>query len=73
HLLMALSVIPMLPACNDLCVLMSLSRVQLERLRPLLDAQADECPARQPQVTETQTSAQPGAAKPHAPAKTQTG
>ena len=43
HLLMALTEKPMLPACNDLWVLLSLSRVQLERLRPLLDAQSDEC------------------------------
>lgn len=42
HLLMALTEKPMLPACNDLWVLLSLSRVQLERLRPLLDAQSDE-------------------------------
>ncbi len=34
HLLMALTEKPMLPACNDLWVLLSLSRVQLERLRP---------------------------------------
>ena len=60
HLLMALTEKPMLPACNDLWVLLSLSRVQLERLRPLLDAQSDECPARQPQVTEPLTSALPG-------------
>ncbi len=57
---MALTEKSMLPACNDLWVLLSLSRVQLERLRPLLDAQSDECPARQPQVTEPLTSAQPG-------------
>ncbi len=62
HMLMALTEKPMLPACNDLWVLLSLRRVQLERLRPLLDAQSDECPARQPQVTEPLTSAQPGAA-----------
>ena len=73
HLLMALTEKPMLPACNDLWVLLSLSRVQLERLRPLLDAQSDECPARQPQVTEPLTSAQPGAATTDAPAKTLTG
>ncbi len=73
HLLMALTEKPMLPACNDLWVLLSLSRVQLERLRPLLDAQSDECPARQPQVTETLTSAQPEAATTDAPAKTLTG
>ena len=48
HLLMALTEKPMLPACNDLWVLLSLSRVQLERLRPLLDAQSDECPAKHP-------------------------
>ncbi len=34
HLLMALTEKPMLPACNDLWVLLSLSRVQLERLHP---------------------------------------
>lgn len=73
HLLMALTEKPMLPACNDLWVLLNLSRVQLERLRPLLDAQSDECPARQPQVTEPLTSAQPGAATTDAPAKTLTG
>ncbi|HHG2881906.1 TPA: type VI secretion system ATPase TssH [Escherichia coli] len=73
HLLMALTEKPMLPACNNLWVLLSLSRVQLERLRPLLDAQSDECPARQPQVTEPLTSAQPGAATTDAPAKTLTG
>lgn len=73
HLLMALTEKPMLPACNDLWVLLSLSRVQLERLRPLLDAQSDECPARQPQVTEPLTSAQPGVATTDAPANTLTG
>ena len=40
---------------------------------PSLDAQSDECPARQPQVTEPLTSAQPGAATTDAPAKTLTG
>ncbi|EFJ6461291.1 TPA: AAA family ATPase [Escherichia coli] len=73
HLLMALTEKPMLPACNDLWVLLSLSRVQLERLRPLLDAQSDECPARQPQATEPLTSAQPESATTDAPAKTLTG
>lgn len=63
----------MLPACNDLWVLLSLSRVQLERLHPLLDAQSDECPARQPQVTEPLTSAQPESATTDVPAKTLTG
>lgn len=72
HLLMALTEKPMLPACNDLWVLLSLSRVQLERLRPLLDAQSDECPARQPQVTEPLTSALPETATADAPAKTLT-
>ncbi len=73
HLLMALTEKPMLPACNDLWVLLSLSRVQLERLHPLLDAQSDECPARQPQVTEPLTSAQPESATTDVPAKTLTG
>ncbi|HHU7814523.1 TPA: DUF2345 domain-containing protein [Escherichia coli] len=72
HLLMALTEKSMLPACNDLWVLLSLSRVQLERLRPLLDAQSDECPARQPQVTEPLTSALPETATADAPAKTLT-
>ncbi len=38
-----------------------------------MDAQSDEYPARQPQVTETLTSAQPEAATTDAPAKTLTG
>ncbi|ECI6680388.1 type VI secretion system ATPase TssH [Salmonella enterica subsp. enterica] len=52
HLMMALVEKPAHMRCNDLWVLLSLSRVQLERLRPLLDAQSEEYPARQQQMSE---------------------
>jgi ATP-dependent Clp protease ATP-binding subunit ClpA len=52
HLLMALTEKPALLAANDLWILLSLGRMQLERLRPLLDAQSEENPGRQRQVSE---------------------
>jgi type VI secretion system protein VasG len=52
HLLMALTEKPALLAANDLWILLSLGRIQLERLRPLLDAQSEENPGRQRQVSE---------------------
>ncbi|EKI5630162.1 type VI secretion system ATPase TssH [Salmonella enterica] len=59
HLLMALGEKPAQLSCNDLWVLLSLSRVQLERLRPLLDAQSEECPERQQQTSEPLTASLP--------------
>lgn len=44
HLLMALVDKPKLVRCDGLWPLLTLARSQLERLRPLLDAQSDECP-----------------------------
>jgi hypothetical protein len=41
---MALTEKPALLAANDLWILLSLGRMQLERLRPLLDAQSEENP-----------------------------
>ena len=52
HLLMALTEKPALLAANDLWILLSLGRIQLERLRSLLDAQSEENPGRQRQVSE---------------------
>lgn len=47
HLLMALVAQPKLARCDGLWPLLTLGQSQLERLRPLLDTQSDECPARQ--------------------------
>ncbi|WP_313570917.1 type VI secretion system ATPase TssH [Pantoea piersonii] len=47
HLLMALNSQPKLVRCDDLWPLLTLGQSQLERLRPLLDAQSEERPARQ--------------------------
>lgn len=47
HLLAVLMDKPALLACDGLWPLLSLSRSQLDRLRPLLDAQSDERPDRQ--------------------------
>lgn len=47
HLLAALVENPKLVSCNSLWPLLSLRISQVERLRPLLDAQSDERPARQ--------------------------
>ena len=44
HLLMALVDKPKLARCDDLWPLLTLGQSQLERLRPLLDAQSDERP-----------------------------
>ena len=44
HLLMALVEKQNLVHCNGLWPLLTLGQSQLERLRPLLDAQSDECP-----------------------------
>lgn len=52
HLLMVLTEKPALLVANDLWILLSLGRMQLERLRPLLDAQSEESPGRQRQVSE---------------------
>lgn len=52
HLLMALTEKPELLACDDLWVLLSVGRVQLGRLRALLDEQSEECPVRQRQAGE---------------------
>ncbi|EJG2193016.1 type VI secretion system ATPase TssH [Klebsiella oxytoca] len=52
HLLMALTEKSELLACDDLWVLLSVGRVQLGRLRALLDEQSEECPVRQRQVGE---------------------
>jgi len=49
HLLAALTDKPSLVACEGLWPLLSLTRPQLERLRPLLDAQSDERPEVQQQ------------------------
>jgi hypothetical protein len=49
---MALTEKPALLAANDLWILLSLGRIQLERLRSLLDAQSEENPGRQRQVSE---------------------
>jgi len=48
HLLMALTGNPTLIHCDGLWPLLTLSQSQLERLRPLLDAQSDERPELQP-------------------------
>ena len=45
HLLMALAGKPKLARCDGLWPLLTLGQSQLERLRPLLDAQSDERPA----------------------------
>lgn len=47
HLLMALVDKPTLARCDGLWPLLTLGQSQLERLRPLLDAQSDERPERQ--------------------------
>ncbi len=47
HLLMALVDKQNLLRCDGLWPLLTLGRSQLERLRPLLDAQSDECPEAQ--------------------------
>lgn len=62
HLLMALTEKPALLAANDLWILLSLGRMQLERLRPLLDAQSEENPGRQRQVNEPLMADLPGIA-----------
>ena len=49
HLLAALTDKPSLVGCEGLWPLLSLTRPQLERLRPLLDAQSDERPEVQQQ------------------------
>lgn len=43
HLLMALVAQPKLARCDGLWPLLTLGQSQLERLRPLLDTQSDEC------------------------------
>ncbi|WP_312212403.1 type VI secretion system ATPase TssH [Pseudescherichia sp.] len=47
HLLMALTESPALVCCDGLWPLLTLGQSQLERLRPLLDAQSDERPEAQ--------------------------
>lgn len=50
HLLMALGGKPNLARCDGLWPLLTLGQSQLERLRPLLDAQSDERPDLQPEI-----------------------
>lgn len=54
HLLAALTDKPSLVGCEGLWPLLSLTRPQLERLRPLLDAQSDERPEVQQQESLSQ-------------------
>ncbi len=54
HLLMAITDKPSLIKCDGMWPLQSLSRSQLERLRPLLDAQSDERPDAQQEAELTQ-------------------
>ncbi|QGU89774.1 type VI secretion system ATPase TssH [Erwinia sorbitola] len=60
HLLAALIAQPSLVVCDGLWPLLSLRRTQLERLRPLLDAQSDERPEVQQQENLHRTSSAPG-------------
>lgn len=55
HLLMALTEKPALARCDGLWPLLTLGQSQLERLRPLLDAQSDERPEVQQEAALTQT------------------
>ena len=55
HLLMALTEKPALARCDGLWPLLTLDQSQLERLRPLLDAQSDERPEVQQEAALTQT------------------
>ena len=57
HLLMAITDKPALIKCDGMWPLQSLSRSQLERLRPLLDAQSDERPEVQQEAQLQQSSA----------------
>jgi len=59
HLLMALTESPTLVRCDGLWPLLTLGQSQLERLRPLLDAQSDERPEAQ-QEAELQTASGDG-------------
>ena len=54
HLLMALVEKPKLARCDGLWPLLTLAQSQLERLRPLLDAQSDERPEMQREAELTQ-------------------
>lgn len=55
HLLMALVEKPKLARCDGLWPLLTLAQSQLERLRPLLDAQSDERPEMQREAELTQS------------------
>ncbi|EPO1791917.1 type VI secretion system ATPase TssH [Cronobacter turicensis] len=57
HLLMAITEKPSLIKCDGMWPLQSLSRAQLDRLRPMLDAQSDERPEAQ---QEAQLTRDPG-------------
>ncbi|EPO1784717.1 type VI secretion system ATPase TssH [Cronobacter turicensis] len=57
HLLMAITEKPSLIQCDGMWPLQSLSRAQLDRLRPMLDAQSDERPEAQ---QEAQLTRNPG-------------
>ncbi|HDT2077478.1 MULTISPECIES: type VI secretion system ATPase TssH [Enterobacter] len=56
HLLMALIESPNLIHCDGLWPLLTLGQSQLERLRPLLDAQSDERPEVQQEAEQVQSS-----------------
>ncbi|EIX6435549.1 type VI secretion system ATPase TssH [Salmonella enterica] len=58
HLLMALAGKPQLLKCDGLWPLLTTGQTQLERLRPLLDAQSDERPEIQQEAALAQMSAQ---------------
>ncbi|WP_073382884.1 type VI secretion system ATPase TssH [Edwardsiella piscicida] len=65
HLLMALVETPSLARCDGLWPLLTLGQRQLERLRPLLDAQSDERPDRPPASALAQSHAEDRAGAEH--------